>query len=139
MAQDATAAPQQPAASQTKYDGDAIVVTGITKQDANIQDTPIAITAFSGETLTEQGIGKVDEIATFTPGFNIRGAGNNPTALTLAMRGQIQTDKTATLQLSVGHKLAELYNARATGLHNDRNHDLQANTEGERVYRVARG
>src|SRR3546814_8489802 len=70
MAQDATAAPQQPAASQTKYDGDAIVVTGITKQDANIQDTPIAITAFSGETLTEQGIGKVDEIATFTPGFN---------------------------------------------------------------------
>src|SRR3546814_10239258 len=62
MAQDATAAPQQPAASQTKYDGDAIVVTGITKQDANIQDTPIAITAFSGETLTEQGIGKVDEI-----------------------------------------------------------------------------
>src|SRR3546814_938148 len=45
MAQDATAAPQQPAASQTKYDGDAIVVTGITKQDANIQDTPIAITA----------------------------------------------------------------------------------------------
>src|SRR3546814_7852088 len=38
MAQDATAAPQQPAASQTKYDGDAIVVTGITKQDANIQD-----------------------------------------------------------------------------------------------------
>src|SRR3546814_5265585 len=86
MAQDATAAPQQPAASQTKYDGDAIVVTGITKQDANIQDTPIAITAFSGETLTEQGIGKVDEIATFTPGFNIRGAGNNPTALTPAMR-----------------------------------------------------
>src|SRR3546814_1757520 len=70
MAQYATAAPQQPAASQTKYDGDAIVVTGITKQDANIQDTPIAITAFSGETLTGQGIGKVDEIATFTPGFN---------------------------------------------------------------------
>src|SRR3546814_14977624 len=58
MAHDATAAPQQPAASQTKYDGDAIVVTGITKPDANIQDTPIAIPAFSAETLPEQGIVK---------------------------------------------------------------------------------
>ncbi|MBB5706742.1 TonB-dependent receptor [Sphingopyxis panaciterrulae] len=119
MAQDATAAPQQPAASQTKYDGDAIVVTGITKQDANIQDTPIAITAFSGETLTEQGIGKVDEIATFTPGFNIRGAGNNPTALTLAMRGQIQNDNIATLEPSVGTYLDEMYIARAYGLNTE--------------------
>src|SRR3546814_11214636 len=96
MARDATAAPQQPAASQTKYDGDAIVVTGITQQDANIQDTPIAITAFSGETLTEQGIGKVGEIATFTPGFNIREAGNNPTALTLALRGPVPHATNAT-------------------------------------------
>ena len=31
----------QPAAEEAQYDDDAIVVIGITKQDANIQDTPI--------------------------------------------------------------------------------------------------
>lgn len=108
-----------PAEDETQYDDDAIVVIGVTKQDANIQDTPIAITAFSGEKLTEQGINKVDEIATFTPGFNIRGAGNNPTALTFAMRGQIQNDNIATLEPSVGTYLDELYIARAYGLNTE--------------------
>jgi len=106
-------------ADEAKYDGDAIVVTGITKQDANIQDTPIAITAFSGQKLTEQGISKVDEIATFTPGFNIRGAGNNPTAVNFSMRGQIQVDNIATLEPSVGTYLDEIYIARAYGLNTE--------------------
>lgn len=103
-------------ADESQYGDDAIVVIGVTKQDANIQETPIAITAFSGAKLEAQGITKVDEIATFTPGFNIRGAGNNPTALSLSMRGQIQNDNIATLEPSVGTYLDELYIARAYGL-----------------------
>ncbi|WP_411341990.1 TonB-dependent receptor [Sphingopyxis sp. J-6] len=106
----------QAAPEETQYDDDAIVVIGVTKQDANIQETPIAITAFSGETLTEQGISKVEDIASFTPGFNIRGAGNNPTAFSLAMRGQVQNDNIATLEPSVGTYLDEIYIARAYGL-----------------------
>jgi len=115
-AQTQTQTPPQLPADEPEYDDAAIVVIGITKQASNIQDTPIAITAFSGEKLTEQGINKVDEIATFTPGFNIRGAGNNPTALTLSMRGQIQVDNIATLEPSVGTYLDEMYIARAYGL-----------------------
>ncbi len=114
-AQEASA-PEPASANETIYTDEAIVVIGVTKQSANIQDTPIAITAFSGETLTEQGIDKVEDIATFTPGFNIRGAGNNPTALTLSMRGQIQNDTLATLEPSVGTYLDEMYVARAYGL-----------------------
>ncbi|KTE81039.1 TonB-dependent receptor [Sphingopyxis sp. HXXIV] len=110
-AQDAAAS-----ADESEYDDDAIVVIGVTKQDANIQETPIAITAFSGEKLTEQGISKVEDIASFTPGFNIRGAGNNPTAFSLAMRGQVQNDNIATLEPSVGTYLDEMYIARAYGL-----------------------
>ncbi len=113
-----TPALAQAADEDVKYD-DAIVVVGVTKQDANIQDTPIAITAFSGETLEAQGITKVDEIATFTPGFNIRGSGNNPTALTLAMRGQVQNDNIATLEPSVGTYIDEMYIARAYGLNTE--------------------
>src|SRR5690554_1528285 len=112
LALSSTSANAQDAEEKSSYDGDAIVVIGVTKQDAAIQDTPIAITAFSGEKLTEQGIGKVDEIATFTPGFNIRGAGNNPTAITFAMRGQIQNDNIATLEPSVGTYIDEMYIAQ---------------------------
>lgn len=115
-AQTSAPAQAQLPAEEQKYDDAAIVVIGITKQASNIQDTPIAITAFTGEKLTEQGINKVDEIATFTPGFNIRGAGNNPTALNLSMRGQIQVDNIATLEPSVGTYLDEMYIARAYGL-----------------------
>lgn len=114
----APAVAQQPA-DQPDPDRNIIVVTGITKQDANIQDVPITITAFSGDELEEKGVQLVGDVATFTPGFNIRGAGNNPTALVLSMRGQVQNDVIATLEPSVGVYLDEMYIARSYGLNTE--------------------
>lgn len=96
-----------------------IVVVGITKQNAALQDTPIAVTAFDAETLAETGIEQVSDVSNFTPGFNIRGAGNNPTALILSMRGQVQNDSIASLEPSVGSYLDEVYIARAYGLNSN--------------------
>jgi iron complex outermembrane receptor protein len=115
----ATPALAQATSEEGIYDDDAIVVIGVTKQDANIQDTPIAITAFSGDTLEQKGITDVGSVADFTPGFNIRAGGNNPTALNLSMRGQLQSDNLATLEPSVGVYLDELYIARAYGLNSE--------------------
>jgi iron complex outermembrane receptor protein len=117
FAQEATAPAAAPA--ETQYDDDAIVVIGITKQAANIQDVPVSITAFSGDSLEDKGIKEVGEIAKFTPGFNIRGSGNNPTAFALSMRGQVQNDNLATLEPSVGVYLDEMYIARSYGLNVD--------------------
>lgn len=105
-----------PEKEQNRYSDDAIVVTGITKQAANIQDVPVTMTAFSGDALETKGIREVGEIAKFTPGFNIRGSGNNPTAFALSMRGQVQNDNLATLEPSVGVYLDEMYVARSYGL-----------------------
>jgi iron complex outermembrane receptor protein len=58
----------------------------------------------------------VKEVAKFTPGFTIRDAGNNPTAFSLAIRGQIQNDNLATLEPSVGVYLDDMYIARAYGM-----------------------
>lgn len=96
--------------------GNEIIVVGVTKQASAAQDTPIAITAFSGEDLATQGVLQVKEIAAFTPGFNVRDAGNNPTAFVLAIRGQVQNDNIATLDPSVGVYMDEFYIARAYGL-----------------------
>lgn len=97
-------------------DANVITVIGVTKQAANVQDTPAAITAFSGDDLAEQGVRDVKEVAKFTPGFSVRDAGNNPTAFSLAIRGQIQSDNIATLDPSVGVYMDEIYIARAYGL-----------------------
>ena len=109
----------QQSSDDSDVDRDIIVVTGITKQDANIQDVPTTITAFSGEDLEAKGVQLVGDVATFTPGFNIRGSGNNPTAFALSMRGQVQNDNIATLEPSVGVYLDEMYIARAYGLNTD--------------------
>ncbi|MGQ5700553.1 TonB-dependent receptor [Sandaracinobacteroides sp. A072] len=98
---------------------DAIVVIGVTKQATLLQETPIAITALSGDQLETQGVRQVGEIANFTPGFNIRGAGNNPTAIILAMRGQVQGDNIASLEPSVGTYIDDVYVARSYGLNVD--------------------
>lgn len=74
-----------------------VVVVGVTKQGAVVQDVPTAITAFSGEALEAQGVKEVRDIAKFTPGFVVREGGNNPTAFALSMRGQVQNDIIATL------------------------------------------
>jgi len=109
----------QQAQDDSETDSNIIVVTGVTKQDANIQDVPTTITAFSGEDLEAKGVQLVGDVATFTPGFNIRGSGNNPTAFALSMRGQVQNDNIATLEPSVGVYLDEMYIARAYGLNTD--------------------
>ncbi|MBQ0772364.1 MAG: TonB-dependent receptor, partial [Sphingomonadales bacterium] len=109
----------QASSDDAEAEDNIIVVTGITKQDANIQDVPTTITFFSGANLEEKGIQLVGDVATFTPGFNIRGAGNNPTALVLSMRGQVQNDVIATLEPSVGVYLDEMYIARAYGLNTE--------------------
>ncbi len=100
-------------------DADVITVIGVTKTEANIQDTPTAITAFTAEKLENQGIKDITDVGRFTPGFNIRAGSNNPTAIALSMRGQVQNDVLASLEPSVGVYLDEMYVARAYGLNAD--------------------
>ena len=97
-------------------DADVITVIGVTKTEANIQDTPTAITVFNAEKLEAQGIKDISDVGKFTPGFNIRAGSNNPTAIALSMRGQVQNDVLATLEPSVGVYVDEMYVARAYGL-----------------------
>jgi iron complex outermembrane receptor protein len=111
-AQDAAPTPtSQPAAPAVEE----ITVTA-RKVTENIQDVPIAVSAFTGDQLEQLNAVEVDDIASFTPGFSVRPHPGNQTALTLQMRGQIQSDILATLEPSVGVYVDEMYWARAYGL-----------------------
>ena len=64
-----------------------IVVTAQKKAE-NLQSTPIAITAFTGEALTSLGINSVADVASVTPSLYSAPYPNSPTTIQLYMRGQ---------------------------------------------------
>ena len=92
-----------------------IIVTA-RKVAENNQDVPVSITVLTGDDLENQNIQKVQDIANFTPGMAMRAAQSTPSALTISLRGQVQTDVLVTLDPSVGTYVDGVYWARAYGL-----------------------
>jgi iron complex outermembrane receptor protein len=92
-----------------------IIVTA-QKRAQNLQDVPLAISAFNGETLREQGATTTQDVAALVPGLSI--PNESPSGATNAfifMRG-IGTDNTQyTLDPAVGIYLDGVYLARAYG------------------------
>jgi iron complex outermembrane receptor protein len=95
-----------------------IVVTA-RKVAENLQDVPISVTAFSGADLQRQNVQKFQDLANFTPGLTMRPGSSTPSAVTITLRGQVQTDILATLDPSVGTYVDGVYWARAYGLNAD--------------------
>lgn len=77
-----------PAISQSKLE--EVMVTA-QKREQNLQDVPIAVTAFTGEQMHAFGVQQSFDIATFTPGVHISGnlAGQNTQ---FSIRGVTQND-----------------------------------------------
>lgn len=65
---------------------DEIVVTA-QKRSENSQDVPIAISAFSGDSLSELGINQSDELGQFVPGLEIATSSGKNSQLILFLRG----------------------------------------------------
>ncbi|MDB5448498.1 MAG: TonB-dependent receptor [Phenylobacterium sp.] len=95
------------------------VVVTARKVEENLQEVPIAVTAFSGEQLQQQNSTRFSDVARLTPGFTAREANSSPSAFALSIRGQVQTDVLATLDPSVGTYVDGYYWARAYGLNAD--------------------
>lgn len=95
---------------------DEIVVTA-RKREESIQDTPIAVSAFSGESLRARGIDKINGVASLTPNmtfsnFNANGGGNTASVY---IRGVGQTDFVPSADPGVGLYVDGVYIARSVG------------------------
>lgn len=108
-------APAATDSSGESTDGEILVI-GSTRELQRSMDVPIAVTAFSGDDLQSKSATKFSDIAAYTPGFSVSPAPGNATAITLSLRGQVQTDILATLEPSVGTYVDDLYWGRAYGL-----------------------
>lgn len=81
-----------PAAAQTAPDessGDEIIVTA-RRTAENQQDVPMSLTAISGDTLREQNVTMVSDLARLVPSLNFS-ADLSRNNVTFAMRGQRET------------------------------------------------
>ena len=88
------------------------------KREEGLQDTPIAVSVFSGESLDARGIQKVDSIALITPNMtfdniNINGGGGSSAAVFL--RGVGQRDFLPSADPGVGIYVDGVYFARSIG------------------------
>ncbi|MFT5134967.1 MAG: iron complex outermembrane receptor protein, partial [Gammaproteobacteria bacterium] len=96
---------------------DEVVVTA-RKREESIQDTPIAISAFSGESLEARGIVRVNDIASLTPNMtftNVNTNGGGGSNASVYIRGVGQTDFVPSADPGVGLYVDGVYIARSIG------------------------
>lgn len=116
VAADATA--QESAQSGVTADDAGEILVTARRQNERLQDVPVAVTAFSGETLAARGIDTLDQVAKYTPNIRFDGAaalsGGNYNA-TVFIRGVGQNDFAIFSDPGVGFYVDDVYYARSIG------------------------
>lgn len=111
----ATAVPLALGVPQAQAALEEVVVTA-RKRAENLQRTPIAVTALTGETLSEAGISQLTAIDRQTPNLTFTvGTGGGSSTVNAFIRGVGETDFIITTDPTVGLYLDGVYIARAFG------------------------
>lgn len=116
-AQASAETPRPEASEEAAGQGNAIVVTA-RRREETLQEAPIAISAFSAETLEERQILQTQDLERITPSLQFKPAGQlsgNSSASVVFIRGVGQLDPTAAVDPGVGVYIDEVYVGRAVG------------------------
>ncbi len=102
---------------ESEFRLEEVVVTA-RRRTENIQETPVAITAFSGQALTDRQIVSLEGVADFSPSLTINSSsafsGSSQT-VSVFMRGIGQTDFTLNTDPGVGIYVDGVYISRSVG------------------------
>src|SRR5262245_24037930 len=105
-------------AQVTEPGASAEVTVTARKIEENLQDTPVAISAFTGAVLEERQIFKTDQLDQLVPNLQFSNnaplAGNNSSSQVF-IRGIGQTDPTSTVDPGVGMYIDDVYMGSAIG------------------------
>ncbi|HEY1443032.1 MAG TPA: TonB-dependent receptor, partial [Mycobacterium sp.] len=94
------------------------VIITAQRREANLQDVPIAVTAFSGESLQDRALGNITALSMLTPGVNLDAGSpfsGDKSVLSASIRGIGQDDFAFNLNPGVGVYLDGVYLARTIG------------------------
>jgi len=108
FAQDEPVAPGDAPAAATDDQGEVITVTARRRAESLI-DVPIAISAYSGEQLDNEGAIDLTDIADTTPNVTIEASRGTNSTLTVFIRGVGQQDPVGGFEAGVGLYLDDVY------------------------------
>lgn len=120
MAQDQAS---DPAAEER--DGVGNIIVTAQRRAENIQDVPVAVTAFSGEQLAERQIDSIVDIMTTVPNLHASNNIGQGSAVTAFIRGVGETESIPTIDTPVGFYLDDVYIARQ-GVNNMALYDIES-------------
>lgn len=101
-----------PAADPAQRDVEEIIVTA-TKREANIQDVPIAVSAFQGAELAARRIDEIEDLAQISPSINVNTSNTSSAGGTLRIRGVGTTGNNIGLEAAVGTFIDGIYRSRS--------------------------
>jgi len=78
------------------------------KQEETLEEAPVSVTAFGADTLREQGITDINDVATRTPGFNYGNFGDEKLS-PVSLRGVVGGSSSAGSDPAVGIYMDEVY------------------------------
>ena len=105
------------AVAQEQQQLQEVVVTA-QRREEKLQDVPIAVTAFNGETLTNRALGDIHALSNLTPSVNLDAGApfsGDRSVLSASIRGIGQDDFAFNLNPGVGVYLDGVYLARTIG------------------------
>lgn len=116
----AVSAPQMSLAQDAAGEGAAVTLGGdiivtARRREETLQDVPIAISAYSAQTLSERGVGNIAEIAQTAPSVTLEASRATNSTLTAFIRGVGQQDPLAGFEPGVALYIDDVYLARPQG------------------------
>jgi iron complex outermembrane receptor protein len=114
VADDAAAPPAAVPAAGADDTLETVVVTA-QKREQNLQDVPIAISAFTTDQLEQRGIDNVHDLNALAPGLQIEAAPSNSTISQISIRGNTTINPAIYWDPAVGIYLDGVYIGKAQG------------------------
>jgi iron complex outermembrane recepter protein len=115
-------AQDQAAAQDDSDDGIGEIVVTAQKRSENVQNVPIAISAFNGEALGERAVGNVSQLASLSPNVNLDSGVSfsaSTSVLAASIRGIGASDFAFNIDPAVGVYIDGVYLARSVGANQD--------------------
>lgn len=124
-----------PEAAQAGSEGGSEIVITAQRRSENLQDTPIAVSAFNGSMLESRAIDDVIKLSTSTPSLYMSQGTASPSTIQIGMRGALeQNGGTITSESPVAIYIDDVYQSRLSAA----NYDL-ADIERVEVLRGPQG
>ncbi len=93
---------------------DVVIVTA-QRREQNLQDVPLSVSAFSGETLEDLGTADITEVGKFAPNVTLEVSRGTNSTLSAFIRGVGQQDPVGGFEAGVGIYLDDVYLNRPQG------------------------